>query len=352
MVLARIMPGVSAPGETRKTDYNWTQYAPLFKPGRLHVNTLKQSFVRHRADAGMTFITVIWGFHFIVMKRGLSDFSPMTYNALRFLVALPLISLVPLRDRAIVQVTWRDVVVLALLSVVGPIGYQIFFATGLKLTTSTNTALLVATMPAWTAVFSIAAGLVLVRRRMLTGIILTLGGVTLVILSQSGAGLSLSHDDLVGSFLALVAAVTSAVSNLFTKPVIDRLGGMRLAIWTYWFTTLGMTLIALPDLLTLTRADFPLRVWPNILYSGLLSSALGFLVWNIALRDLGPTRAATYHNFTPILATFGGIVVLNDPLTLGLLAGGFLTLLGVLIVRHNTFMRPTRATITAPANSK
>jgi drug/metabolite transporter (DMT)-like permease len=86
---------------------------------------------------------------------------------------------------------------------------------------------------------------------------------------------------------------------------------------------------------------------PNILYSGLLSTGLGFPIANYALKALGPTRSAAYHNVTPIIAAGFGIILLSEPVTPGLAIGACLTLVGVVIVRQNTFIRPRGAPVTA-----
>jgi drug/metabolite transporter (DMT)-like permease len=51
------------------------------------------------------------------------------------------------------------------------------------------------------------------------------------------------------------------------------------------------------------------------------------------MRRLGPTRAATYNNISPLVAAVAGILLLDEPITLLLIIGGGLTLVGVLMVR-------------------
>ena len=50
---------------------------------------LRGTLRAHGADAAMSFIVIIWGLHFIVMKDGMEDIAPNTYNALRFLAGVP-----------------------------------------------------------------------------------------------------------------------------------------------------------------------------------------------------------------------------------------------------------------------
>ena len=310
--------------------------------------SVKRLIRQNSADVAMAIIILIWGFHFIVMKQGVDAVPPMTYNALRFLIGTPIILAIMIRRGVSFRLSRYDMRWVVATTLMGMILYQVCFSIGLKYTTSTNSALLVSTMPAWTALISMFMGRVRVRRAMLVGLAITFTGVVLVILGTSATGLSLSHNDLIGSALLLLGAITSALASIYTKPLVDRLGGLAVATWSYLLTSVALTLMAGPGLF---HASIPLRIWPNVLYSGLLSSVAGFLVWNYALRVIGPTRATSYHNFTPIVAAVAGVVVLGEPLTVGLLLGGVLTLLGVVIVRRNTFIRPPDALMERPGES-
>jgi drug/metabolite transporter (DMT)-like permease len=299
---------------------------------------------QRRADAAMSLIVIVWGVHYIVVKDAIAHLPPLTFNALRFSLGLPVLGVAAWRNRAALRVAREDLPRLLVLGLIGPFGYQIFFILGLGRTTSTNTALLTATMPTWTALLTILLGIVMIRRQMITGVIMSLLGVALVILGRSGAALSLSPDDLTGSALVLGGAMVAAFYNIFVKPLIDRYGGTVIAVWTYCLTAAGLIVVSAPDLLTLTARDLPPRLWPHLLYSGLLSSAMGFLVENYAIRAIGPARTASYYNFIPLIAAAAGVLVLGDSLSAALVTGGALTLSGVLVVRKNTYLRlPARA---------
>jgi drug/metabolite transporter (DMT)-like permease len=66
--------------------------------------------------------------------------------------------------------------------------------------------------------------------------------------------------------------------------------------------------------------------------SGALTSGCGYVVWYAALRGLTATRAATIQLSVPVIAAFGGILWLSEPVTLRLLLASAATLGGVAIV--------------------
>ena len=63
--------------------------------------------------------------------------------------------------------------------------------------------------------------------------------------------------------------------------------------------------------------------------SGAVTSGLGYVVWYAALRGLTATRAATSQLAVPLLAALGGVLFLDEPVTLRVLASAVLILGGV-----------------------
>jgi drug/metabolite transporter (DMT)-like permease len=190
-------------------------------------------------------------------------------------------------------------------------------------------------MPTWTALFSIALGKIVPRWMLFAWIGVTVVGVVLVILGRGGSSLRLSHDDLLGSFFALMGALVYAGYSVLSKPLVDRYGAMILAIWTHWLTALGLVVLALPELLKTDFSALPHSVYPQILYSGIMAGVGGYMIWNFAVQEIGPARAAVYNNFTPLISAFGGVVFLHESMTTLIVIGGLLIIVGVIMVRQN-----------------
>ncbi len=66
--------------------------------------------------------------------------------------------------------------------------------------------------------------------------------------------------------------------------------------------------------------------------SGAVASGLGYAIWYTALRGLTATRAATVQLSVPVIAAFGGIILLSEQITLRLLIASAATLGGIAIV--------------------
>lgn len=100
--------------------------------------------------------------------------------------------------------------------------------------------------------------------------------------------------------------------------ICPRLLFMLPALYIFGFT---------PDL---TRFYNPAYLF-NILFLGLGASAMCFVTWNYAVKVLGAVKTSAYIYAVPVLTVASAVIVLNEPVTVKMLAGGVLIILGLLL---------------------
>jgi drug/metabolite transporter (DMT)-like permease len=66
--------------------------------------------------------------------------------------------------------------------------------------------------------------------------------------------------------------------------------------------------------------------------SGAVTSGLGYVVWYLVLPSLRATSAATVQLSVPVLAAFGGVALLGEPVSLRLVLAAVLVLGGIAVV--------------------
>ena len=72
-----------------------------------------------------------------------------------------------------------------------------------------------------------------------------------------------------------------------------------------------------------------------ILYSGILSTGVAYLLWNQGIQILGTAHASIYQNLVPIVALVAAWLLIGEvPVWLQLL-GGTLIIVGVVVMRNN-----------------
>lgn len=73
----------------------------------------------------------------------------------------------------------------------------------------------------------------------------------------------------------------------------------------------------------------------GILYavlSGAIASGIGYAIWYRALAGLSTTQAAVVQLLVPVIAAFGGVVIVSEAVTLRLIVSAILVLGGIFIV--------------------
>ena len=74
------------------------------------------------------------------------------------------------------------------------------------------------------------------------------------------------------------------------------------------------------------------RSWLALAYLILIGSIVAFSAYVIAIRMLPTATVATYAYVNPVIAVLLGTLILNEPVTLGMLAGGVLIVGAVVLV--------------------
>lgn len=283
-------------------------------------------------DLGLVAVAMIWGVNFSVVKVVLDELDPLALNALRFpLAALALglaLRIVPgplLPER-------RDVPRVLLLGVVGNVLYQLCFIFGLDWTLAGNAGLLLATTPAWTLVLSRLAGHERLSVAGVGGVVGTLIGIGLVILGR-GDAVALGSSTLAGDLLMLLAAILWASYTVAGSGPVGRYGALRLTTWALWTGTPVLVLMGVPSLVATDLGSVSAGAWIGVVYAGLLSIGLAYLLWYHGVRRLGNSRTALYSNLVPVMALVTAWLWLGEIPTALQLLGAVVILVGLTAAR-------------------
>jgi drug/metabolite transporter (DMT)-like permease len=258
----------------------------------------------------------IWGGNLSVVKWLVNRYDPMTIASLRMAAAalalLAFVRLWPPRGTAPAGRAWVGIATCAVLMVYVN---QFLFTGGVARTTAANAALVIALNPLAAAL--LAAGFLgdrLTPAR-LAGVALGFGGVALVVLHRPGAVIGPGG---LGDLMVLASVLTWVIGGM----VVQRLAR---SVDTGWIS-LGVHLLGAAALLAHQAllgepmagalAGFDLGDAVAVALSGLLATALGALVWNRALQDLGVARTALYAYWVPIFGVAFAVLLLGEPLTL------------------------------------
>ena len=182
-------------------------------------------------------------------------------------------------------------------------------------------------LPFWTALFAFLITGEKPSKIRLIGLLIILLGAFLVgfysILSSSGENTWKGH------FLFLAGSgMWSIYSVYFRQSGIDPLTGLVFGL--FWGTAVVIPLLLLFGDVSFEKATF-LDMLSMIILQGLLIAIFAMLLYNFAIRQLGPAQTAAFGALTPILALVGGFVFLGETITLLKTVGIFIVAIGVVL---------------------
>ncbi|MBI3976168.1 MAG: DMT family transporter [Armatimonadetes bacterium] len=293
---------------------------------------------RLSALGSLLVVMLIWGNGFVAAKLALLEVPPLLFALLRFGLASAL--LVPLAQARGGLALLPRPLPLGTLALMGLTGITLTFVTinfALTLTSASSAAMIQGAGPAITAGLAIVfLGERFSRNRAL-GIGTSALGVALIVLAANlgtGAGTSL-----LGDLLMLSGTVSWAVYTILSKGLKAT---SRLAVTTYStvFGTLLLVPLAAYDLAIRPPATISPISWLAVLYVGAGSSALGYVLWNRALRALDASQVMNFLNLIPVLGVASAALILGEaPLPVQLF-GSALVLAGVWWSSHDPAPRP------------
>ena len=279
-------------------------------------------------DLFVIITAVIWASSFTVIKSAYDEFSPLAFASVRFVAATGGMLLLLALLRRPLRMARRDLLRAAAVGVFHVGLYQIFFSTGLRYTTATNSILIINISPVITALMVWLTRAEPITWRQGAGIALAMLGT--LTLTQAGGALASGH--LKGDALTFLAAVSYAITPVMVLPLLRRYATITVMAIGMLFGTLVLVAAAIPELL---RQSWSVSVgaWGQLAYAAFGAGTLGYLLWYEGIGRIGPTRVAAYGYLIPVVGVTVAVVVLREAFTLAHAFGAAVILAGVTLAR-------------------
>ena len=265
---------------------------------------------------------------YVVVKVVVAVIPPLELVWLRYAVALVALLLLSLFTRQSWKVHKRD---LLLIAVIGLIGNTISIVTqeiGTKLSTAQMGAIITASTPAFMVVF---ARLILKERLTLKKGI-SVGLATIGVLLIVGNG-DINMSGQLGGLSLLAAALTWALMSVLIKRVPGRYS--PLVVTTY---SICVAFVILTPFTAGPLQEIPLsqlarpEIWGGLLYRGVISTACAFMLWNRGLQLLNAASGGLFFFFQPLSGTLLGWLLLGEKIGGTFWIGAALIAAGVVLV--------------------
>ena len=279
------------------------------------------------------FVTVVWGTTLISSKILLRAFTPLEIMTFRFLIAWAV--LFCLSPRPLRPQDFRSELPFAAAGVSGLTLYFLLENTALRYTLASNVGIIISAAPMFAALL-----LWLCRRGprpravFFAGFAIALTGIALISLS-GGESLELNP---LGDLLTLGAALCwgayGVCLEFASSSGLNQLQCTRKVFFWGLATLLPLLPILHPDY-SLSRFSDPSMLF-NILYLGLVASALCFVCWNKAMVLIGTVATNVYIYLTPVVTLIASALILGEPVRPQAIGAIFLILRGLWLSQRPT----------------
>jgi drug/metabolite transporter (DMT)-like permease len=272
--------------------------------------------------------TFLWGIAFLFQKGAMQHMGPLTFTAIRYFIGAILVAPLALSEYrkriaiigALTSRQWWQLAILLVFFFAGVWGQQ----AALQTTTVTNGGFLTALYVIFTPIVT----LILFRTHphpiIYVGAPLALVGIYLL----TGANLSALSP---GDVLLVFAAICWAVQIAVLAPLVQETRmPVTLSFATFIscaiFAAIGVPIFEQPTWEGISSG------WVEILYTGVMSTAVAFTLQAIGQQYVPSANAAIILSSESLFAALGGAVVLGERLPLSGYAGAAIIFVAILLV--------------------
>lgn len=282
-------------------------------------------------------LCIMFGSNNIAVKISLSGLGVYFTACARFVIAatcLGIWAFVTGQPLAIKREKWFP---LGLISVTFSLQLLLFYV-GLSKTTASRSSLIANLQPfivLFLAHFFIPGDRINLKK--IVGILLAFGGIASIFLDDTAIDSSLREGDLI----VLGGAVVWGCNAVYTKLVIDDYEPIQLSLYPMIVSIPISFLASLLFDAKMIRFIDP-GIVGSLLFQSLLAAAFGFVAWNILLKRYGAVALHSFVFIIPVTGVALGGYILDEPITVRLLMGMLLVVIGLLIihVKQKTAVRP------------
>lgn len=274
---------------------------------------------KYLAIAGLIAVTVIWGGGFVASDMALESLRPFQIMTVRFLLASVIMGAAGARE--LKGVDFKEVRAGILMGCALFIGFS-FQIVGLQYTTPSKNAFLTALNVVMVPFIAFVILKKKISIKSIIGAVMAIVGVGLLSLEKN---LTLG----IGDALTLVCAAGFAFQIFLTSEFVKKYR----AVVLNFVQMLTAVALSLASLVLFGETEFRVSVkgWLSVLYLGVVSTALCYLLQTASQRYVDETKAAIILSMESVFGTLFSILILHEQVTFRMVCGCVIILAAVII---------------------
>ncbi|WP_408006972.1 DMT family transporter [Pseudalkalibacillus sp. A8] len=274
--------------------------------------------------------SLLWAGNFIVGKSLVEHASPMTLTTIRWAIAVfCLFPLVWWKEKRILPPR-SAIFPLILMGITGAVLFNLFQFFALEYTTATNVGLISTLNMFSIAVFSFVFLKERVSMLQIISMLFSLFGVILV-LSKGNIDLILSLHFNTGDLWMLAAVYVWGIYSVCSKWALTKTSPMMSILYSAIFGLMSLIPFNVTDF---TVINITSSFIGSILFTGVISTVVCMVLWNIGIQKIGATTSGIFLNFNPIFTSILAFIILGEQMTWIQGVGSCIVIIGCYLFSH------------------
>ena len=291
--------------------------------------------MKTKAHISGILFALMFGFSFMFSKTALESnyVTPIGLIAYRFLLAFIIYEVFRLLKIIRINFSKKKLLSVFFVAIFQPILYFIFEVYGLNLTTSSEAGMMIALIPIFVVILSTIFLNEKPTKLQLLFIFLSISGIFVIQIFKPNQ--EDSNSSILGLIILLGAVLSAASFNIASRKTSKTIKPLELTYFMMLFGAIAFNGLYIVQLLTnhtlnnyfdsLTHMEI---IFP-IIYLGVVSSTIAFLLVNYTLSKLPAHVSSIYANLSTVVAVITGHFVLHEELGVFGVIGGVMIITGV-----------------------
>ncbi|QRI66805.1 DMT family transporter (plasmid) [Shinella sp. PSBB067] len=273
----------------------------------------------------MFLLALMWGLSIPITKLGLGSIPPMTFTALRFLIAVPLFMFLARRE---LRVSRKAIPSIISLGVMGITLGNVAQSFGVQGTSASVATILSATIPIFMVILAAIRFKQSVNPVQWSGLVAAFFGIALVAVG-SGSGVDdMSKTTFAGVVWMLISAIGIACYYIWSAELAEKYGLMPVAAWNMLVGLLTVLPMAGWEM-TRYPIEITVEALAAIAYLGVMVTVVGLILWLYLLKVVPARVAASVQYLQPVFGITASAFLFGDKLGLMFAVGVALVLAGL-----------------------
>lgn len=282
----------------------------------------------------MTLLVFSWGLEYSMAKHALEAIEPMTLLFFKYLIGFFILLAIKLKLEGRNFIRKKDLPIFFLCALFGDIGYFYSEYKAMSYLPVSLITIILAFVPVVSIVIDRIFFKKIPSKKMIVGILFSIFGIALII----GIDIKvLAQGRVFGYLLSFSAVIMWNIYNFITASLHDKYASITLTlnqiicalllVWPYALTHMPNWEVLTPSMIG------------GVLYLGIVSTSICFVIMVKALHILGPTVSAVFSNFLPVTSTFFGWLLLKETIMPLQMAGGIIVIAaGYFVIKERSLL--------------